>query len=92
MFLRGSRNRTGNERLLFGSDGCALSGDGLETGLDGLDRTPGVAGHALEEEQTGLLVQNGVRRSGSNWMYSLMCCKILVRLCKEEKISFELFN
>ncbi len=51
---------------MFGPDGGALAGDGLETGLDGLDRTSGMAGHALQEEQTGLLVQNGVRRSGIN--------------------------
>ena len=33
----------------------------LETGLDGLDTARGVAGHALEEEQPGLLVEDGVR-------------------------------
>jgi hypothetical protein len=36
----------------------------LEAGLDGLDTAGGVAGHALQEEQTSLLVQDGVRGSG----------------------------
>ena len=54
---------------MFGPDGGTLAGDGLETGLDGLDRTSGMAGHALQEEQTGLLVQNGVRRSRINLIY-----------------------
>ena len=38
----------------------ALSGDGLETGLDGLHRAPRVTGHALQEEQPALLVEDGV--------------------------------
>ena len=35
----------------------------LETGLDGLDTARGVAGHALQEEQPRLLVQDRVRGS-----------------------------
>ena len=35
----------------------------LETSLDGLYRAGAVTGHALEEEQPGLLVQDGVRGS-----------------------------
>ena len=35
----------------------------LETGLDGLDTAGGVAGHALQEEQPRLLVQDRVRGS-----------------------------
>ena len=38
----------------------------LETGLDGLDTTRGVAGHALQEEQPRLLVQDCVRGSASH--------------------------
>ena len=38
--------------------------DHLETGLDGLHAAGGVAGHALQEEQPRLLVQDRVRRSG----------------------------
>ena len=45
---------------LLGPVGRPLPRDGLESGLDGLHRAPGVAGHALEEEQAGLLVENGV--------------------------------
>ena len=37
--------------------------DHLETGLDGLHAAGGVAGHALQEEQPRLLVQDRVRRS-----------------------------
>ena len=37
--------------------------DHLETGLDGLDTAGGVAGHALQEEQPRLLVQDRVRGS-----------------------------
>ena len=32
----------------------------LETSLDGLHRAGAVAGHALEEEEPGLLVEDGV--------------------------------
>ena len=44
-----------------------LSDEGchLETGLDGLDTARGVAGHALQEEQPRLLVQDSVRGSAS---------------------------
>jgi hypothetical protein len=37
-----------NGELLLGPDGGTFAGDGLETGLDGLHRTGGVAGHALK--------------------------------------------
>ena len=40
--------------------------DHLETGLDGLDAAGGVAGHALQEEQPRLLVQDRVRGSASD--------------------------
>ena len=49
--------------LLLGPVGGPLAGDGLETGLDGLDRAARVALHALEEEDPGLLVQHGVGRA-----------------------------
>merc|ERR1719264_1140929 len=47
----------------FGSKEPSLPSDGLETGLDGLDTARGVAGHALQEEQPRLLVQDRVRGS-----------------------------
>ena len=46
--------------LLLGPVGGPLAGNGLESGLDGLHRAAGVAGHALEEEQPALLLQDGV--------------------------------
>ena len=46
--------------LLFGSNGGTFSGDGLKTGLNGLHRAGGMAGHALQEEEPGLLVEDGV--------------------------------
>ena len=48
--------------LLLGPVDRPLSGDGLESGLDALHRTAGVAGHALQEEQPCLLLQDGVGR------------------------------
>jgi hypothetical protein len=65
--MKMTNHRSGIEGSLLGSDGRALSGDGLESGLDGLDGTPGVAGHALQEKQSSLLVQNRIRRSEINW-------------------------
>ena len=50
-------------RSLLRPVGGPLPGDRLEAGLDGLDRAFGVAGHALEEEEARLLVQDGVRRA-----------------------------
>merc|ERR1719264_470562 len=47
----------------FGSKEPSLPSDGLETGLDGLDTAGGVTGHALQEEQPSLLVQDRVRGS-----------------------------
>merc|ERR1719264_1845248 len=47
----------------FGSKEPSLPSDGLETGLDGLDTAGGVTGHALQEEQPCLLVQDRVRGS-----------------------------
>jgi hypothetical protein len=37
--------------LLLGPDGGTFAGNGLETGLDGLDRAGGVAGHALKHKE-----------------------------------------
>ena len=45
---------------LFSPDGGTLAGDRLETGFDGLHGTAGMAGHALKEEQSGLLVEDCV--------------------------------
>ena len=44
----------------------------LETGLDGLDTARGVAGHALQEEQPRLLVQDRVRGSASDHLDEMM--------------------
>ena len=38
----------------------------LEPSLDSLDRAGAVAGHALEEEQPGFLIQDGVGGPGQN--------------------------
>ena len=46
--------------LLFGSNGGTFAGDGLEPGFDGLHRAGGMAGHALQEEESGLLVEDSV--------------------------------
>ena len=51
--------------LLLGSVGRSLSSDGLETGLDGLNGTSGMTAHALQEEESGFLVQDRVRRATS---------------------------
>lgn len=51
--------------LLFRPDGRSLARHSLETSLDGLDRAPRVASHALQEKESLLLVQDGVRRSAS---------------------------
>lgn len=45
----------------------------LETGFDGLHRAGGMALHALEEEQTSLLVQDRVRRPGGK---KICVCKL----------------
>ena len=45
-----------NYLSLLSPDGGTLAGDRLETGFDGLHGAAGVAGHALKEEQSGLLV------------------------------------
>merc|ERR1719264_104542 len=47
----------------FSSKKPSLPSDGLETGLDGLDTARGVTGHALQEEQPRLFVQDRVRGS-----------------------------
>ena len=50
----------------------------LETGLDGLHAAGGVAGHALQEEQPRLLVQDRVRRSGRDcfkWNFNIYVIK-----------------
>merc|ERR1719264_1702492 len=47
----------------FGSKEPSLPSDGLKAGLDGLDTAGGVTGHALQEEQPSLLVQDRVRGS-----------------------------
>merc|ERR1719264_767464 len=47
----------------FSSKKPSLPSDGLESGLDGLDTAGGVTGHALQEEQPSLLVQDRVRGS-----------------------------
>ena len=52
--------------------------DHLETGLDGLHAAGGVAGHALQEEQPRLLVQDRVRRSGRDcfkWNFNIYVIK-----------------
>ena len=52
--------------------------DHLETGLDGLHAAGGVAGHALQEEQPRLLVQDRVRRSGRDcfkWNFNFYVIK-----------------
>merc|ERR1719250_80867 len=46
--------------LLLCSDCRSFPSDGLEPSLNGLDRAGAVAGHALEEEQPGFLIQDGV--------------------------------
>lgn len=52
-------------RLFFDSrsDGRTLAGDGLETALYTCDRTPRTASLTLQEEQSGVLLKNGLRRA-----------------------------
>ena len=45
------------------SDRRTLAGNGLETALDAGHRTPRAAGLALQEEQSGVLLQDGLRRA-----------------------------
>jgi len=47
--------------LRLGLDILSLSRDGLEASFDGLHRAGALTGHALEEEQPGLLDEDGVR-------------------------------
>ena len=49
-------------RLLFVSGSFSATGNGLESSLDRLDWTFGMAFHALEEKQPGFLVQDRIRR------------------------------
>ena len=49
----------------------------LETGLDGLDTARGVAGHALQEEQPRLLVQDRVRGSASDHLHEMIVVKLI---------------
>ena len=50
----------------------------LETSLDGLHRAGAVAGHALEEEETTLLGQDGV--GGSGHKYYLLLFRISIHI------------
>jgi len=57
---------------LLSPDGGTLAGDRLETGFDGLHGAAGVAGHALKEEQSGLLVEDCV------WTATSVTCDVLL--------------
>ena len=59
-YIEHIQKRLGGRLLVLGSHGGPLSGDGLETRLDALDRALGVAGHALEEKESHVLVEDGV--------------------------------
>ena len=61
-----------NYLSLLSPDGGTLAGDRLETGFDGLHGAAGVAGHALKEEQSGLLVEDCV------WTATSVTCDILL--------------
>ena len=66
------RDRGQDEFLAFGWNFY------LETGLDSLDTAGGVTGHALQEEQPRLLVQDRVRRSGRDcfkWNFNIYVIK-----------------
>ena len=47
-------------KLLLCPDGGTFSSDGLETSLDGQDRAPRMAGHTLEEKESGFLIQDSI--------------------------------
>lgn len=61
----GDGMRKGGGGLLLGSHDRSLGGDGLETGLDGLDWTLWVAGHALKEKEPDVFAENGVGGAAS---------------------------
>lgn len=50
-----------------------MSGDSLEPGLDALHGAPGAAGLTLQEEEPGLLLQDGVGRAAGVTGHVLLC-------------------
>ena len=65
----------------FGSNGGTLDGDGLETSFDGGDGAARTAGLALQEEQSRVLLQDGVAGP------TRVTCHVL--LCKEKIVIME---
>ena len=61
----------------------------LETSLDGLHRAGAVAGHALEEEETTLLGQDGV--GGSGHEYYLLLFRILMDISIPARVTRHVF-
>lgn len=66
----------------FGSNGSTLPSDSLEASLDGGDRTARATGLTLKEEQSGVLLQDGV--TGPT------CVTRHILLCKEIEQNFNL--
>ena len=61
----------------------------LETSLDGLHGAGAVAGHALEEEETTLLGQDGV--GGSGHEYYLLSFRILIDISIPARVTRHVF-
>ena len=61
----------------------------LETSLDGLHRAGAVAGHALEEEETTLLGQDGV--GGSDHEYYLSSFRIIIDISIPARVTRHVF-
>ena len=62
----------------------------LETSLDGLHRAGAVAGHALEEEETTLLGQDGVGGSGHEY-YLLLCVRNTMDISIPARVTRDVF-
>ena len=60
----------------FGSNGSTFPSDSLETGLDRGDGAAWTTGLALEEEQSRVLLQNGVTGSTCVTRHVLLCKEI----------------
>lgn len=70
----GSRGDGGGGGLVgFGSELCSFAGDGLEAGLDAGHGAAGMARLALEEVQTRVLLQDGVRGATRVTRHILLC-------------------
>ena len=62
----------------------------LETSLDGLHGAGAVAGHALEEEETTLLGQDGVGGSGHEY-YLLLCVRNTIVISIPARVTRDVF-